>query len=412
MTDKMLGIRIYYERIKQGLTLRQLARKTGVSFSNINRIEKGLVNPKKESLDTILKVLKIHYRNNVLAEKVMHHTLQDLYQKILYVDYDKAKILAGNILKQESNYLASPLFIDYLIVMLIYAQHTQDKKVSKTLFYKACEDLEPFMNEWQKEHFFMEKGLHLYFNDDRQGAYEHFTKDINKISDKQIVAMCYYVMGAIFTEDYRRYNEALYYLDLSKEIFEQYANYKRSNRAKAIKQTVYIYTHRFTQFIKLAEETFNYAKTYDVKDLYAYTQLNMARYHIIREEYAEAIDYLESVKFSDPSFMFLKVYSYFVSQRHMEALHLINDKFEQNKRQYSPIHQYSIEAIHNALLHNDSDVAINKMRQAVEEAFSQSNYLMIQLLVKQFVSMLEARRKYKEALSVSEKLYKVMRKIN
>jgi len=411
MIDHMLGKRLYFERLKQGLTLRHLARKTGVSFSNINRIEQGLVNPKKESLEKLMQALHIKYRNNALAEKTMSDEITKMYHAILFVNYNEAKVIARSLKKHEENYMASPKFIDYLLVFFMYAQHVKDDDFSKDSYYQQCELLEPVMNDDQRDHFYLEKGLYLYLSNKREEALNYLLEHVEEIKHEQVKAQCFYLIGGIYKDDYRHYNDALKYLNDATMIFEKYTNYNRSNRAKAIIQTVYVYTHRFDQFEILAKETFDYAKNYNIDDLFAYTTLNMARYYIMKEDYKHALDYLDSINFNDPSFQFLKMYSYYVSSRTMEALHLVQSVLSEKRLEYPTIFRFSFNALEYALVHGENDHYVELMRSALNEAFNRHDFLMTQLLVKLFVKVLETKRKYKEALNVTEKLYDVMRKI-
>ncbi len=62
-----MGLRLPAVRKKKGLSLRQLAEKSGVAFGAINRIELGKTTPRLETLERLAKALGVSVRD--LIEK-------------------------------------------------------------------------------------------------------------------------------------------------------------------------------------------------------------------------------------------------------------------------------------------------------------------------------------------------------
>ena len=62
-----MGLRIQELRTRAGLSLRQLAERSGVDFSTIHRIEKGDESPRFATLEKLAKALGVSVRD--LIEK-------------------------------------------------------------------------------------------------------------------------------------------------------------------------------------------------------------------------------------------------------------------------------------------------------------------------------------------------------
>ncbi|MCL4366485.1 MAG: helix-turn-helix domain-containing protein [Actinobacteria bacterium] len=58
-SQKQVGQNIKKAREKVGLTQEQVAEKVGIHVSYYSRIERGVVNPSLDKLESIVKVLKI-----------------------------------------------------------------------------------------------------------------------------------------------------------------------------------------------------------------------------------------------------------------------------------------------------------------------------------------------------------------
>lgn len=56
---RMTEVRLWYWRDKRRLTLVQLAEKSGVSKSQLHRIENGITSPRLKEIDAIAKALSI-----------------------------------------------------------------------------------------------------------------------------------------------------------------------------------------------------------------------------------------------------------------------------------------------------------------------------------------------------------------
>jgi len=58
-TQKRIGENIKKIREKIGKTQEELAKESGIHYSYLSRIERGVVNPSSEVLESIVKALKV-----------------------------------------------------------------------------------------------------------------------------------------------------------------------------------------------------------------------------------------------------------------------------------------------------------------------------------------------------------------
>ncbi len=409
--NRFLGKRIFLARKLSGMTLRELSRITGLSHSYISRIEKGAVRPGIKSLRPIMDALDLPvYSDGEIAQE-FQALYQTLYTKVLFVDYTGARALYAKLKSRKSRYANSGCFVDYYLVMLMTSLHTNAPKDEIEDFYRAAQLLYDVMTPRQQELFNVEKALYLSRIKSKQEAFEHLLKCLPRVEDPHLRGIAYYSLGCYISGDHTRFTEASEYLRKAQEIFEEHANFQRSNRAKAVRQQTFIHMHRFELFEESYQETLAYAKQYGILDLYYFTKMNLARYYIVVEDYNAVIETLDSFTGQETWYYVMKLYAYYILNRYDEGREVLAQYDRENPITWRPIEEQFIAVLEYLITKGRDDYALKRMKELVDNALKRHDFLVISMTVSLYGSMLKDLRRYREAFEYGKKWLDVLKTV-
>ncbi len=407
----LLGKRIFLERKLLNMTLRELSHATGLSHSYISRIEKGSVQAEEKSLRPILDALSLPIYSDVEMEVEFRELYRTLYHKVLYVDYTGARKLYARMRARKTQYVNSPCFIEYYLVMLMTSLHTGAPLNEAKEYYQAAELLYDAMNKGQKDLFDVETSIYLSKTANKREAFQHLQNCLPRIEDDHLRGIGYYNMGCYISDDYTSFTESVEYLQKAQELFEEHANFQRSNRAKAVRQYNYIHMHRFELFRESYRETLAYAKQYGILDLYYFTKMNLARYYMVVEDYKAVIETLDSFTFQTAFYYVMKLYAYYVLDCLEEGKKLLRQYDKTHPESWTPLEEKFIAAMEYLMTKGRDDYALDRMKELTDEAFERHNFLMISMCVSLYSEMLKERRKYREAFRYAKKWLNVLKSV-
>ena len=118
---KALGIIVKYNRLRKGLSLRELAAKAKMSHTLISNIEKGHISANMNTLNELFRVLQIEFYYDPIVSKEFNELYNKIMTHILNYEYYQARKLL-DILEQKSDiYISSQLnrIAFFLLVQLM-----------------------------------------------------------------------------------------------------------------------------------------------------------------------------------------------------------------------------------------------------------------------------------------------------
>ncbi len=407
-TRKIIGRRIHLSRKEAALTLRELSIQTGLSPAHISRIERGLVHARANSIERLLRVLGIDFHFDHALHDKLSSLSKPLYHDILYVDYTRARQRFDKLFEAHDKFSNSLVAVDYHLVMLMTAVHLQMDREWIEAFYRPLSVMEDLMDDAQHELFLLEKGIYSHLLEQYEEARALFQQTIELGRDSHLQAIAYYMHAIAVFNDYTRFHEALSFLDSAVEIFSRYSNFERLNRAKSAQQTLYIYLHRFDRFEQSYADTMAYARRHGALALYHFTQLNRARYHVVRGNYEAATETLESFTLPVCTYYLLKMYAAFIEGRYAEAQAIYED-YEHGADFPRQTEMDLLEAMGFAV-EGKEERYIEALSTVVDKAFQTGDFLVSMLAVELYLQVLKQQRRYKEAYLKASQYLSMLRK--
>ena len=407
-----VGRKIYLVRRQKNITLRDFSKVTELSHTNIHRIEHGSVHSKDETLFKLLSTLGVSFAFDEAKEALFDSIYQEIFPTILYYDYAKARELANSLIEDEAFYLESSRFLEYHLIMFMVIVYTQYHWEKIDYYYEACEIMEPFYGFERREWFNLMKAMYLYKKNREKESLAFINEQIETMQNSHYKAMLYYLKGELLLKDYTQYNTALEHFDLSQKFFEEYSSFRRSNHVKAVKQRAYIYLYRFEDFLRLFDQSLQYARQKGDFDLYYYIHLNKAIYHNLIEEYDKALESLKYCKTRNESYYFNRIFALYRLFRDDEASLQIEEFKNANLDLISPLTNSFINLVEKGISNDMDDEYMEACLAFADQAIAEKNYVLIKNGISLLTRILKIKRKYKIAYQYSAKMLQIIETIN
>lgn len=409
--EQVIGRRIYLARKQKALTLRELSRETGLSHTQIHRIEKGVTRSKPAAVSKLMKALDISFKTETTHEEAFYKIYHELFYAVLYVNYETAKKYFDALYRERHIYENCRCFTDYYLVMLMVVVHTGHRKDLMDYFHFASEIMKDFYDESKREWFEVMKVLYLNRHFKHEEALEQADRLLKVIKNDHYRAILQYTRGTILVADYLHYHEALDAFSEAQKIFEDNLNFNRSNRAKAVKQRVYIYLFRFEDFHTSFKESEAYAKKNGVLDLYYFIHLNKALYHLFDDDFEEALVLLDSFKFPSAMYYLTKIYVCYKLKLDEKALKTLEEFNATNISFVRSLDQRFLALMERGIRSGEDAHYLDTLRNFTDDAIEARNFPMIKQGVSLLTKLLERRRRYKEAYHYADTLLSIIETI-
>ncbi len=400
-------------RTEKQLTLRQLAERTGVSHSTINRIEQGIVEPSESALLALEKALGFHHvthREDV--ERYNHHRLR-LYRHIIYVNYEAAQAALDALLAHRKTYESSDCFIDFYLMMFMAVTHLRVHLDWHDELYRKLTVLSKAFNRPQQSLFLLESGIYWsFFKDNRHRGKEAVEAHFAITTSENERAIGEYTLGAMNLNDYRCFKRGVMYLDAAQQRFQSHNNFVRVMMTKAMKQILYIYMNRFDAFVELNKQTRYFSEIKGIEIIYRSSMKSLARYYLVRGEYKAAADTLDRfLDANEADYYLLKGYALFRLERFVEALAVIREAREASLYDAHDLSASGLSAMEKRITQGSTDEALLAMQAYLDKAFEVRDYMSIRLGFKMIAPELEAWRQYKALHQYADRLLEAVKNI-
>ena len=226
MTELKYGLLIKVNRKQQKLSVRSLARMSGVDFSYLAKIERAQTTCHETVITSILKELKITNEGIFQYDQRVKENFDMIYNSLVYQIKD-TKSLLGELRCIENELKKSLMYIDYILIVYIYnvANGISDEnQIESENFLKENVD---FLLAKKKALFFDYLSLRFYYDGNIQQAVHYSEKAWLIHSDGIVQAMIGYHMG-MYLANKGEIIEALDYYRKAKALFDEDGNMIRS----------------------------------------------------------------------------------------------------------------------------------------------------------------------------------------
>ncbi|MFP4287168.1 MAG: helix-turn-helix domain-containing protein [Candidatus Izemoplasmataceae bacterium] len=403
--------KVKLRRLELSLTIRDLAKKTGLSHSTITRIEQGLIEPNDEMVLSLKKALAISFEACETCLNDFDQQYHQVIEDIMYVRYEPTHPTIEAMIKEYHLYEDCVCFYKFYLMLFMYTQHLRQYKALEDDLFNKLQILEPLFKDSDYELLLIQFGGYYINKGQRKKALEYLSKHLNLSTDKHLFAFSHNIKAIIHSEHYLEYKLALNSLAIASEIFQEVNNFPRLMQTKIFTQRIYIYMNRFDDFLKLYNHTNRYAQIKGTPFILERSKQNLARYYLATKQYQEALDILNSYKSDLGEYYAFKIYALFQLKYGVEAMHLIQkaktDMYDDRYGQY----KLCMLAIEHALTLGRDEGYLTKLKNFADSTLDRGDFMFAKMAIKLYTEALEDKRLYKEAYTYADKLLQAMRAI-
>lgn len=287
------GVLIRINRESQNLNLKTLAEISGISVSQLSKIERGIESAPNDTLDYIFKALDIDYYTLQKDTENIEILFKKLYEIIYFFELkEKAKSIIDEINEKYQTKFTS---IDILLANLAYnLTYNVDLSKASEIIDLLSKVLD-YMTLYQKQIFYDYCGA--YYKDakkvDKSIYYYNLSLEINH--NKMVTAMTHYHLAMSYRKQHqllKAYNCML----TCKNIFFSHNNYRRSAMSDLVIANIHSSSGEYSETFNLLEDCLtNYKRIDSTTNEIAKIYLNMIWISILNECYDKAITIIESL---------------------------------------------------------------------------------------------------------------------
>ncbi|MDP5275984.1 helix-turn-helix domain-containing protein [Chengkuizengella axinellae] len=255
-----LGERIYYHRVKEGMTQKELA--AGIcSIPYLSKIENNNTEASEEIISMLFKKLGIEYSMN--DEEFENKTLElinEWYKAIKSKNIEQEELYHHCKLNMSS--ITNPTIINqYTLVHIRYCLFKQEFSQSVKLI-NELNDVEKLFSEDQQYMFYHLKGVYYYFQNDLNRALEllikshQISKKINLLEKDPHV---YYMLSLTYSRLFH-ISDAIYYAEVALDYYQRDFDYERMIDTRSILIINYIRLNQFDEALINLESSLRFAE--------------------------------------------------------------------------------------------------------------------------------------------------------
>jgi len=392
---------IEYTRKTHLLSKQEMAERLEIS----SRTYSKMLHTKKVS-DRLLNRLKVDWSFNHIDQTLfdeLNHKLTLIYRNILYVDYTKAKKLVIEIIAYKEQIEHSTLVKTFYLYMFMYLTHAQDMVLDIDYIEHQCEILEPFMNQEEKNLYYIVLNGYHYVKGDFIKSLDIGLSNILKVSNPHLKGLSYFLLGASLVNEVGQIEKALEYLKHGQTIFETYANYARAQRCQAFILVGLVHSRRYDEFFE------GYALFQEIPVLeedrarvFNFIEGTKARYHMLVNEPKKALEILDQIKEGASSNQFLKLIAN-LQLENWEAVQAIINQEKTHKYIENRYHRQLLEIIETYLLNHDHKTYTLNLTKLIREIEASRDFISIMLVSEVASDSCLKARMFKDAYQIKNK---------
>lgn len=231
------GIALRIEREKQQLSLRSLAKKTGISSSQLSKIERGIISGNTMMMQSIFNALNIDYSHFLKAYGDSKPYFMAIYHDIIYRRHHTPIENVPDTLDRILIYTTSSLI-----------EHHHDPSLDPILLFlqSIVDQTTTFYKEW----IYQCIGLYYYKQNKFTKALEIFLLASELRTDDLYQAVTFYYLGNTYLHTGDAF-KAYDHLNQAKLLFDRQHNYIRSSICSKCMGDVFLFSGKYHEALSM-----------------------------------------------------------------------------------------------------------------------------------------------------------------
>lgn len=300
-----IGKELRIIRKYRGLTLRELGKKTGISYSRLGKFEGGKEMPTNEAVSKIGRVLNVNIEDYLETSREIDIMFNEFLDSLFYCDDNndlfKTKIANGKINSISFSFGKAQL-ITYMMCIL-------ESKFEKASIMES-ELFEYFKGNYECEALIYQyKGLIYRMKKYYDKAIECFVRAEMMTINRKNKGMLYYHSSIVY-KDIGNLAKAMQYIEEAHRIFSEYGSLRRVAYCFIEYGLLLKSNNQYEQAISQFNIALRALEMVDCSEaLYAKVYRNMCWTMILAGDYKRGLEYLEEAKEIEPKHGFTVLYA-------------------------------------------------------------------------------------------------------
>lgn len=292
MDNLKYGLLIKLNRKNQKLSVRSLAKQSGVDFSYLAKIERGQIIAHETVINSILRELKISEEEIFRYDQKVEESFHLIYRSIVYQVNDTMPLIE-ELIRMEERLRKSLRYIDFVLIIYIYqiANEMTDSKQEEIEGFLS--DNLQFLSSTQQAMFYDSLALRCLRDANISDAIAYIEKARLLNSDESLQPMIDYHKG-MFLANQGEFFEALESYRKAKILFDEDMNMIRSFYCQMAMANSYSLLGKNEKAIDMAKHMLVMAEQLVLKsEDKALLLSNLTWFYIVDSDYFMAIQYNE-----------------------------------------------------------------------------------------------------------------------
>ncbi len=294
---RTFGIMVRIHRLRQGLTLRRLATRSGLSHTLLNRMELGNATITHDNYQKLTDALGVVFLHDIKKNRVFSGMRDRVHDALFYAETPKVDTWFSMMEESEDYYMRSFCAIDYLLVKIGAYVHIHERNVEDVDDAVVwLSQVETLLDDEMRMVFSLYRGMHAYLKKDYRGCEAAMRQILDATRDFRHASLAEYFLGRAQSETYR-INEANESFARAMQGFEETTNTRRALYAR-----MYIAVNQMKLYeYEEADQAFLYVMRYaDANEMMWLKEtalLHLMLHAMLTGDYRRAVEVSGEVKY-------------------------------------------------------------------------------------------------------------------
>jgi hypothetical protein len=379
-----------------------------VSELSLNTLQKALKSDLTQA--TRLKIESaMDFSFGLNSTQLLQDELEYYFSLFIYGEYEAAYEKTTDLLERHIEYQNSSLYLDYWIHLYACAMHTKDERIDAVAIQKKVAALTPFNDRFLQELYDVESITYAYLMSQTSVMLALPKAHYETRQDGRLKALNLYMVGAYYSQRYTRINEGVKLLKNALTLFEEQANYVRSNQTRVVLQEAYLWAKDFEAYRTLYRQSMQYIQLTKNRRLELIMNETVIQFHLTQGEFQDALNIaLPNIDRHYQNVFVVLFCAFMTKQEPLYQTHVAR----MEKAVLAIMHPFYNEAFNWFKLYafkpiQESKESFTALRKLWQLALNEEYYYLIAISARWLIRLYTQARRYKEAQAIAAQWQRV-----
>ncbi len=409
----LFGIIVRANRLNRRFTLREMAKKSMISHTLLNKVEQGQTTITSDTYQKITHAFAVDFSMDASKDLVFAEQERKIYDAIYYAEPQKANEAFERIHQDEKYYLTSLNMIDYMIVAVAVYSHIQFKGMEAIVpFVQTLSSVIDLANETQKRRFYLFRAMHHFMNQDPELVKKDIQYVLDLNHDEVNESLARYILARAqgylheIVQSNNNYHRAIY-------LFEQNNNLRRSVYCKTFVAINNMKIYQFNDVMDDLSLALRYATREKLDWLDFVIRMHMVIFEMLHGQYEKALLLANDIEFKNIRYYCLVAYSA-IQINNRSVYEKALKAADKSHKPYDKYHVFDHAIRFLAILGNRDQYSDSDYEKALKTFYEATikghEFFEMEVAFEHYKAFLVERRRYKDAYRLTNEIITLVKK--